>query len=288
MELFYAHTRFHSQLFWEEWPYLSLVGVETRHSPAYRYIGRLRPDRPHCIFQFTLSGTGWFHDGHGDHELPPGTGFLCDALDTEVEYGYPGNAREPWRFVFATMTGTMLYEQVRSLLERQGAVWRLPVETPVIQRLVILAGPSGLREVEQPMSVGYQLVAELCAVLMAATEKTSAASAGSALLRRVRACAAKGAHGPLQVGELAAMAGVSREHLTRVFRQQLGLTPAQYLARQRMLTACYWLRDSSLTVKEIAFRLGFSAPHHFVRMFRRVLGTTPRQFRDTGAATPLL
>jgi len=30
------------------------------------------------------------------------------------------------------------------------------------------------------------------------------------------------------------------------------------------------------------------APHHLVRMFRRVLGTTPRQFRETGAATPVL
>ena len=133
-------------------------------------------------------------------------------------------------------------------------------------------------------SVAHRLLSALLAVMGQAT----GASAGSDLLRRVRACVKNGAHGPLQVGELALMVGVTREHLTRVFRHQLGLPPAQYLARQRMLVACDWLRDTPLTVKEVAFRLGFSAPHHFVRMFRRVLGTTPRQFRETGSATPVL
>jgi AraC-like DNA-binding protein len=284
----YAHTRFHAQTSWEEWPYLAMAGVETRQDPAYRLLGRQRPDRPHCVFQFTLAGTGWFRDAAGDHELPVGTGFLCDALDPAVEYGYPRKGSEPWRYVFATMTGTLVYAQVRSLIERHGALWTLPVETPVIQRLIGLGGAGGRREMEQPAFVGYQLVAELLSALLAVMGQATGASAGSDLLRRVRACVKNGAHGPLQVGELALMVGVTREHLTRVFRHQLGMTPAQYLARQRMLQACDWLRDTPLSVKEVAFRLGFSAPHHLVRMFRRVLGTTPRQFRETGAATPVL
>jgi len=285
----YAHTRFHAQPPWEDWPYLALAGVETRQTPAYHLRGWERPGPPHCFFQFTLSGTGWFRDKTGDHDLPSGTGFLCDALDPGVEYGYPRGGREPWQFLFATMTGTMVYPQVRSLLARNGAIWTLPVTTPIIQRLVGLAGAGGRREAEQPAWAGYQLVAELLSALMAATGQAAGAPAGSALVRRVRSCLeATDASQPMRVNELAARIGVSREHLTRVFRQQLGMSPAQYLARQRILLACEWLRDTPLSIKEVAYRLGFSRPHHFGVMFRRVVGTTPRQFREAGAATPML
>jgi AraC-like DNA-binding protein len=86
----------------------------------------------------------------------------------------------------------------------------------------------------------------------------------------------------VNVSELADRLRVSREHLTRVFKEQTLRTPWQYILRQKMLHACRLLKTTQLTHKEIAFRLGYDTPAHFTRTFKHVLGMTPGRFRAVG------
>lgn len=284
----FAHSVFQIQAPLDGWAFPAMAGVETRRDPSYRYAGRTRPDRPHCIFQFTLAGCGQFRDGAGVHALPAGTGFLCESNDPLTAYEYPAEGRGGWRFVYVALRGEAAHLLTRALVRRHGALYQLPVEAPLIHRLVSLAGDRGMLEKLLPAAEGLRLAAELFAALAEAAGTGAGPAPESALVRRVRESVGHFAGNNLRVGDVAAMAGVSREHLTRVFQRQLGVTPARYLARQRMLLACDWLRDTAWTVKEIAYRLGFPAPPHFVRVFRRVTGMTPRQYRESGTLMPVL
>ncbi len=84
------------------------------------------------------------------------------------------------------------------------------------------------------------------------------------------------------------MLDVSREHLTRVFREQTGVTPYQFILRQRTVLACRLLQEGNFTNKEIAARLGYSSPAHFLRSFRSLVGVTPGEFRSAGLTIPIL
>jgi len=284
----FAHSMFQIQAPVDGWAFPAMVGVETRRDPSYRHAGRTRLDRPHGIFQFTLAGRGQFQDGAGIHALPAGTGFLCESNDPQTEYAYPLDGRDAWRFVFLGLKGEAALVLARALVRRYGALYSLPVEAPLIRRLVGLAGGRGMHEKWLSAAEGLRLTTELFAVLAEAAGAATRPAPESALVRRVRESVGHFAGNNLRVGDVATMAGVSREHLTRVFQRQLGVTPARYLARQRMLLACDWLRDTAWTVKEIAYRLGFPAPPHFVRVFRRVTGMTPRQYRESGTLMPVL
>lgn len=84
---------------------------------------------------------------------------------------------------------------------------------------------------------------------------------------------------PWRLEALAAMAGVSPNHLATLFAREVGLAPHAYLIRVRVAKAKELLRDTDLTVTRIAHDLGFHSSQHFARTFRRIVGQTPSAFR---------
>ncbi len=83
----------------------------------------------------------------------------------------------------------------------------------------------------------------------------------------------------LDVGKLAEAACVTPQHLIRLFRQHLGTTPSRYLWQTRTRRGVDLLRETGLSVSEIADRVGFSSPFHFSRLVRQAFGASPRELR---------
>lgn len=82
------------------------------------------------------------------------------------------------------------------------------------------------------------------------------------------------------VDDLIAEFDVSRTHFFRLFKEQTGQTPYQYHLQLKLRRAGEMLRDSSLTVKEVATALGFRSAYHFSKLFRAKTGTSPRAYRQ--------
>jgi AraC family transcriptional regulator len=83
----------------------------------------------------------------------------------------------------------------------------------------------------------------------------------------------------LSLAAVAAEVGMSRYHFSRAFKQSMGLSPINYIARQRIERAKQLLVESDLPIADIALRAGFSGQSHFTTFFRRLVGLTPRSFR---------
>jgi AraC family transcriptional regulator len=81
--------------------------------------------------------------------------------------------------------------------------------------------------------------------------------------------------GSVQLDELAAIAGVSRFHFIRAFRATTGLTPMQYVERNRLEWARRLLERGALSLAEIAQLVGYADQSHFTRRFKRHIGCTP-------------
>jgi AraC family transcriptional regulator len=95
-------------------------------------------------------------------------------------------------------------------------------------------------------------------------------------------CIEQRADGPLSLDDVAAAVGMNAFHLLRVFRRAIGVTPHQYLMRQRLLHAMALLRDTAQPVTEIAYQAGWSDLSNFTRTFRRDVGCSPGDFRRGG------
>jgi AraC-like DNA-binding protein len=84
--------------------------------------------------------------------------------------------------------------------------------------------------------------------------------------------------------ELAAAAGVSVAHLSRLFRQDYGLGPSRALEWVRLRRALVLLSRGSMSVREIALAVGYVDQYHFSRRFRETFDLSPTGFREAPAA----
>lgn len=83
----------------------------------------------------------------------------------------------------------------------------------------------------------------------------------------------------LHVSTVANDLGVSTEHLCRVLKRHTGLTFVTLLRRTRVRAACRLLQTTTLSMKEIAGRAGFSSASRFDRDFKSVCGVSPSEYR---------
>ncbi|MBB5925405.1 GlxA family transcriptional regulator [Streptomyces echinatus] len=86
--------------------------------------------------------------------------------------------------------------------------------------------------------------------------------------------------GPLTVADLARHAHVSERQLTRIFKTELGMTPAAYIEAARVEVARNRLETSDDTLDRVASACGFGTSDTLIRAFRRKLGTTPTEYRS--------
>jgi AraC family transcriptional regulator len=84
---------------------------------------------------------------------------------------------------------------------------------------------------------------------------------------------------PLSVQQLAEDAGVDPIHLGRTFKRHMGESIKRYVHRMRVDYVAHRLRESDLSLAEIAYDAGFADQSHLTRIFRREIGTTPAEFR---------
>jgi AraC family transcriptional regulator len=78
---------------------------------------------------------------------------------------------------------------------------------------------------------------------------------------------------------LAKLTELSPFHFSRVFKQTTGMTPLQFVTRQRITRAQQFIRETSRSLIEVALEVGYTSPSHFAQVFRQVVGVTPTQFR---------
>ena len=105
-------------------------------------------------------------------------------------------------------------------------------------------------------------------------------------LRRARDHADRSFDSPVDLGEMARVAGLSKYHFLRLFKATYGLTPMEYVSQRRIERAQDLLRATNLTVTEVCMLVGFSSLGSFSSRFRSLVGENPRQFQrrySTGA-----
>jgi transcriptional regulator GlxA family with amidase domain len=85
---------------------------------------------------------------------------------------------------------------------------------------------------------------------------------------------------PLTVPELATRASMSSRHFARRFAAEIGVTPAEYVARARIDAARRLLEETRLSMKEVATRCGFSEEQNLRRAFVNRLKVTPTDYRQ--------
>lgn len=78
----------------------------------------------------------------------------------------------------------------------------------------------------------------------------------------------------LAIGDAAEYAGISSSVLTKLFTENMGITPLDYLGRLRIEKSMEFLKTDS-TIEQVAKRVGYTSTETYIRAFKRIMGITP-------------
>lgn len=84
---------------------------------------------------------------------------------------------------------------------------------------------------------------------------------------------------PISIGDLADQCNFSKRHFSRVFKKAYQTTPCNYILGLRLQHSCVLLKNTSLSISEIASQSGFSDSNYFTRQFRKSFYMTPKEYR---------
>jgi AraC family transcriptional regulator len=100
-------------------------------------------------------------------------------------------------------------------------------------------------------------------------------------LRKVEDYIAERLAEEISIEELADLVELSASHFAHVFKETTGMTPLQFVTRQRITRAQQLIRETSRSLIDVGLEVGYSSPSHFAQVFRRVVGVTPTEFRSS-------
>jgi AraC-like DNA-binding protein len=226
------------------------------------------------LLQHVVSGAIKYRDSRSEHDVNPGWAALMMSGD-DSEYRIAGKQAETVS-QWVSFSGAGLAEHWSDIRSRFGSVVYLGTDSPVLDAIKNLCSR------ERPVNTTETVLAAAAlhafmVTLYSWLEKSSA---------QIRPPVERALEDLFQYGtsnfsikEIAARHGCSREHLTRLFVQRHGVSPARYLARVRTARAVELLRDTRLPVPRVAKQCGFSSKHSLIRWLRREFGELPSQIR---------
>ncbi|WP_307543471.1 AraC family transcriptional regulator [Streptomyces sp. V3I8] len=205
------------------------------------------------------------------HLVRPGRVSLVPPGAT-VRFRYRGRSEHLYAHLRTASAGTPLTVPV---LQDTGA------ELPLLTALLLQAVASARGEPDRARAEIWTVLWRI-AHLAPAAERPGPHPAVTAAIAYIEAHLAA----PLTVPAVARAAGVSHNHLTRLFRAATGATVVAYIRRRRLDRARHLLRASTLSIPAVAASVGIADLQAFNKACRRELGGSPRALRGEPGPGP--
>lgn len=234
---------------------------------------QLEPFR-HCLY-ICLNGRMLCRIRNHEESVEPGQAVLI-PVDEDVcmrsDLAHPAPV-ESQGFQFMGHAGISMGA---SIIARFGNVISWVPEPGLQSRLRAISGQGPIVDLSQ--SEASALVFTVLTTLLQSNQPTGLTPAAE-LVDRVRTYVLRNYRQPIDGESLAIEHGVTREHLARVFRREMGVTLHQYVTQVRIRKACRVLSSTSVGQKQIAWDCGYPSLSSFYRVFKTTVGVTPAEYR---------
>ena len=275
------------------------VGLEQWNSTQYTWDPELHHHEKVWILQFTEAGSGtirWDKEAYGDNrqehrriqkreaDVQKGSGFVINPSLGGYRYWCPD---APWTFRWLSVRGAFA-EQLCSGMTQDSPCITFDPADPAYQRFCELAGRL-LSGDQHPISADEVFLTTTTLLLALFRENT-----GRDRLRGTLAPPSVGVNDEVEqwmrtyvhthlkgvtVDDIARQAGYHPKYFIGLCRRHTGMTPHEFILREKIGLAARLLRETSQPLVEIAEYLGFRDQFHFARVFKQRIGIPPGAYR---------
>ena len=232
--------------------------------------------------QYTLSGEGVFQKNDEVIRMKPGMAFLQNHNDNSNMYYYPEDGVEPWHFIWISFLSPTVEKMVDDITTKYGQVFHIPIESHLVKTLFSYQNPKRRIRFISAFE-GAHLVMDILTELGKYTSPgIDTVKTPDRMVLRAQEYIHNNLDKVISIEDVATECGVSREHFSRIFKEQLDESPSAYLIRSRIEQAIRLLISTNLSCKEIASMVGYDNAVSFNRTFKRLVKMTPLELRIAG------
>lgn len=217
--------------------------------------------RSYYLLHYVVSGCGIFETARGSYTVTAGQVFIIRPDEVTC---YRADDRQPWTYIWVGFTGACaaVFDEAADVIT---------VSDPsMFLSLLDFVGRTD-RQHEYTIS-------KIAMILVTLFGKTPPkAMAPNDYARQMAECIERQYMQPLTIEEMASDIGLSRAHLSRLFKAAYGITPQAFLINTRLRHAEAFLREG-YGVKQTAYLCGYADEFHFSKQFKEHYGKSPKNF----------
>ena len=248
----------------EKYPIRFILTGTTK--PFSNYKNKRPPTKKHYLFEYVISGKGYIYIGGGWQALEKGDMFIVGKNDERNFYSDP---KDPMHKIWCGFSSDYIDTMLISYGISSG-VYKADVlkyferiyetakgDTPEQEKILVVA--DSIHKIILKIASSKPL------------EKTLCYQIENELIASI--------YKNIGLNDVAAKLFISRAHLIKVFKQNKGITPYQFLLNEKVKIAKALLSTTGMSVKSISEKLCFADEHYFSTLFKQKTGLSPLQYK---------
>ena len=240
--------------------------------------------RNHYLFHLCLSGTGTLFANNTKGELityqvKSGQGFM---LFPHQICTYIADHEIPWEYVWVEFDGLRVKESIDSA----GLTQNNPIYRSRHKNIAETMKSELLYLVNHKDESPFHLIGHLYLFIDSLIRSSSSTQIGSGnslrdfYIKEAFSFIEQNFQNDISIEDIAACCGLNRSYSGKIFHQNMGKTPQEFLMSYRMTKATELLKLTELSIADVGNAVGYPNQLHFSRAFKNIYGLSPRQWRN--------
>ena len=257
--------------------YLEMAGIS--YCDGSYKITRL--DSRETVLEYVVDGRGYINTASGQYTASAGEVYILRKGTTHT---YCSDAKDPWVKIFFNIRGSLadkILEEYRLGTTGKVVLCGTGLEADFRQMLAKLSDETvDQKERFESAAVDFLKIV----IKLSNLDKQQSDTCGEQLniddeMNRLLEYIANNPKRIVGNQELANVIFRSKDYLIKRFFASFGITPYEYQLQQKFFSASNKLKNTKMSVKEIASAIGYNDQHYFSYMFKKRYGVSPTQYR---------
>ncbi|MGT2754698.1 AraC family transcriptional regulator [Streptococcus ovis] len=236
--------------------------------------------KQHYLFHYVISGSGTFYSTGEERCFPvkAGQGFL---ISPNMICSYEADFKDPWTYIWIEFDGL----KAEHFIKQAGLSSKQPIftqkkaalESPVYQEMRAILDFNNNRS---SLLLGHLYLFIFHLIEESMEQKSiSHEDIKDFYIREGINFVERNYHLPIGVEDMAKRCNLNKHYFSRLFKKEMNISPQQFIIQYRLSEACELLKNTTLSLQEIAESVGYSNQFNFSNAFKRQFHQSPSQWR---------
>ncbi len=234
--------------------------------------------RDHFLIHFVLEGSGTFYVGGKSYKLHKNQGFL---ISPDILTYYEADSRTPWVYTWVGFKGIKAENHLKlANLNKDNPIFSYEDNNFIEKCFEHMRDSVNLKYGKELRLQGLLSVFLSELIEKAANDINIGSNYKETYIKKTLNYIETNFSRNINIGELAENIGLNKNYFSCFFKQNLGITPQEYLIKYRINKACELMNNELLNISDISRSVGYNDPLTFSKVFKKIKGDCPKKFRE--------